>query len=105
MDLPRLCEASGVGAEISGERLPIWADSRSWQCDPVALALHGGEDFELLFVVPARKTKHLESAYPDKLPVLSRIGRLRLEPGVVWSPCPGTVPQPLMAAGFDHFSG
>ncbi|MGA2262427.1 MAG: thiamine-phosphate kinase [Acidobacteriota bacterium] len=103
MDLPRLCEASGVGAEIFSEQLPMYPDSSGWQCDPVALALHGGEDFELLFAVPARKAERFEEAYPPGFPPLSRIGYLRRARGIVWAPRSGTAPQPLNAAGFDHF--
>jgi len=54
-DLNRLCEASGVGALIDSSLLPI--DNRVVELcgrralDPLQLALHGGEDFELLFTV------------------------------------------------------
>jgi thiamine-monophosphate kinase len=103
MDLPRLCEASGTGAEISGSRLPVFRPARRWQCDPVQLALHGGEDFELLFAVSARKAAKFEQAYPSGFPLISLIGRLRQEHGVVWSCAPGIPLQPLIPAGFDHF--
>ncbi len=42
-DLRRICEASGVGAEIDGGAIPIGGGSDLGQ------ALHGGEDYELLF--------------------------------------------------------
>jgi thiamine-monophosphate kinase len=54
-DLNRLCTASGVGALIDSSLLPI--DERVTELcgrralDPLQLALHGGEDFELLFTV------------------------------------------------------
>lgn len=54
-DLNHLCEASGVGALIDSSQLPI--DNRVVELcgrralDPLQLALHGGEDFELLFTV------------------------------------------------------
>ncbi len=54
-DLNRLCDASGVGALIDSSLLPI--DERVTELcgrralDPLQLALHGGEDFELLFTV------------------------------------------------------
>jgi thiamine-monophosphate kinase len=103
MDLPRLCEASGVGAEISGARLPVFAHARRWQCDPVQLALHGGEDFELLFAVPLRKARHFEEAYPPGFPPISRVGYLRKQHGVIWIPETGAKPRRLIPAGFDHF--
>jgi len=103
MDLPRLCEASKVGAEINGEQLPIFKEARKWRCDPTELALHGGEDFELLFSVPAGKERDIETAYPSWFAPLHRIGRLRRGKGVVHIPRPGIDPQPLIPAGFDHF--
>jgi thiamine-monophosphate kinase len=54
-DLNRLCKASNVGALIDSAALPI--DDRVTELcgrralDPLQLALHGGEDFELLFTV------------------------------------------------------
>lgn len=54
-DLNRLCVASGAGALIDSSLLPI--DERVTELcgrralDPLQLALHGGEDFELLFTV------------------------------------------------------
>ena len=54
-DLNHLCTASGVGALIDSSLLPI--DERVTELcgrralDPLQLALHGGEDFELLFTV------------------------------------------------------
>jgi thiamine-monophosphate kinase len=54
-DLNHLCTASGVGALIDSALLPI--DERVTELcgrralDPLQLALHGGEDFELLFTV------------------------------------------------------
>lgn len=56
-DLNHLCTASGVGALIGSALLPI--DHQVVELcgrralDPLQLALHGGEDFELLFTVRA----------------------------------------------------
>ncbi len=54
-DLNHLCTASDVGALIDSALLPI--DNRVVELcgrralDPLQLALHGGEDYELLFTV------------------------------------------------------
>lgn len=52
-DLRRLAEAGGVGARVEAARLPIAPATRraARDCggDAVALALSGGEDYELLF--------------------------------------------------------
>jgi thiamine-monophosphate kinase len=56
-DLHRLCKASGVGAEIDAAALPFPARFPSLceriAADPEALALGGGEDYVLLFTLPA----------------------------------------------------
>jgi thiamine-monophosphate kinase len=61
-DLNRMCAAGAVGALIDSSLLPI--DERVTELcgrralDPLQLALHGGEDFELLFTVkPADATR------------------------------------------------
>ena len=50
-DLTHLCEASGVAASIDETALPIGPQAQQ-ESDPVHLALHGGEDYELLFTAP-----------------------------------------------------
>ena len=53
-DLQRLCVASGVGAVVEVGKLPaVLAD----EADRVELALHGGDDYELLFTVAKKKAR------------------------------------------------
>jgi thiamine-monophosphate kinase len=57
-DLSHLCEESGVGAEIESRAIPrATVGSRAQQVD-LKFALHGGEDYELLFTsskqIPSR---------------------------------------------------
>ncbi len=55
-DLSHLCEESGVGAELHADLIPrarIGRDPRT-QVD-LKDALHGGDDYELLFTAPAKK--------------------------------------------------
>jgi thiamine-monophosphate kinase len=47
MDLMRLCAESGVAAAVDAEKLPRAAGAE------LAEALHGGDDYELLFTAPA----------------------------------------------------
>jgi thiamine-monophosphate kinase len=103
MDLPRLCDASGTGAEIFLWQLPLFPASAAWGCDPKEQALHGGEDFELLFSIRAEKIPRFESAYPRRLPRAHRIGRLTKKRGIVCIDAPGKHPRPLPELGFDHF--
>ena len=46
LDLHRLCVASGMAAEV--DRVPVARGAT------IERALHGGEDYELLFTMPAR---------------------------------------------------
>ncbi len=52
-DLPRLCSASGVGARLELNRVPRLklATTDKKKFDATALALDGGDDYELLFTV------------------------------------------------------
>jgi len=64
-DLCRLCEASGVGAVIESDLLPsvgVTRLERNRGVDPLRLALHGGDDYELLFTVPKSKAARLPRA-------------------------------------------
>ena len=78
-DLNHLCGASGVGALIESSLLPIdhpvveLCGRRA--LDPLQLALHGGEDFELLFTVKARDVARLPRKV-DGTPI-TRIGEIR----------------------------
>lgn len=67
-DLGRLCAASHVGAEVHADRLPVLPSTsraaRLLALDPTASALHGGEEYELLF-----------TARPDAEPQVSALGR------------------------------
>ncbi len=102
-DLPRMCAASGVGAEINISSLPVFRKSCLWDCDPVALALHGGEDFELLFAVPRSKALLLERAYPARFPRITNIGQMIPEIGRIWITESGKNRRRLLDKGYDHF--
>ncbi len=55
-DLAKICEASNVGAIIWEEKIPVsketLAFAKSIGKSPFNFALHGGEDYELLFTTP-----------------------------------------------------
>lgn len=60
-DLPRLCQASQVGASIDADRLPRVRLRRNaaGKFDSLQLALHGGDDYELLFTVAPRNVSRI----------------------------------------------
>lgn len=60
-DLSHICEASGLAAELDAAAIPlhalaVHAEQDGWVPSAMALALHGGEDYELLFTA-ARSVK------------------------------------------------
>ncbi|NWG12588.1 MAG: thiamine-phosphate kinase [Acidobacteria bacterium] len=102
-DVPRLCRASGTGAEIYAWCLPVFRECAERGWDPYSLALHGGEDFELLFAVRPQKLEVLKQRYPRGLPPLTVVGALTERGGVRIVKTPGSRPEPLPLEGFDHF--
>ncbi len=61
-DLRHICDASEVGAKIFAEKIPIDENLReisSENLDFLNFALHGGEDFELLFTADEKKMKKI----------------------------------------------
>jgi thiamine-monophosphate kinase len=69
-DLRRMCKASGCGAEIFAAQLPIHADATAGRkIDPLDAALFDGEDYELLFTIPAgQKDKLIADSGSEHLP-------------------------------------
>jgi thiamine-monophosphate kinase len=54
-DLTHICEESGVGAELQAEVIPRASVGKPLRQVDLRFALHGGEDYELLFTSPASK--------------------------------------------------
>jgi thiamine-monophosphate kinase len=54
-DLAHICEESGVGAEIQAEAIPRASVGKPLREVELQFALHGGEDYELLFTAPRGK--------------------------------------------------
>ncbi len=65
-DIKHLCQQSRVGALIQEANLPISphliAYAFKMRVDPLSWALHGGEEYELLFTVSPKKQHRLELA-------------------------------------------
>jgi thiamine-monophosphate kinase len=106
-DLRHVCAESGVGARVWAERVPrveIPATAeRAFgrrHLDPLQMALHGGEDYELLFTVPSKHAKRLRRApeYSD----LTAIGEITRGKRVVLVGADGRV-EPLVPGGWDPF--
>jgi thiamine-monophosphate kinase len=102
-DLGHLCAASGVGARLWADRLPmvrVPAALRARGFDPLRLALHGGEDYELLFTLPQRLRKKIPAACQGLR--VTRIGAITREKRIYLLGL-GSRPRVLVPQGWDAF--
>jgi thiamine-monophosphate kinase len=101
----QIAEASGTGARIDAALVPVDPGAVRWfalsGADPVLASLSGGDDYELLFTVPARSRGRLRTVLSQSrgLPV-TRIGELTASRELIVVRGDETVPLP---AGFVHF--
>lgn len=107
-DLPRLCKASGVGARLIAAHIPCVEIPSSLQklipernLDPLQMALHGGEDYELLFTVPPRKAKSLRAA--PGFSELTAIGEITKKKDLLIVSPDQTQVRKLPSLGWDPF--
>lgn len=106
-DLAHVCEASGVGARLHADRIPISDETRkvadALGLDPLTWALHGGEDFELCLTAPPDAAEPLEQGFGGQFDCpLTCIGTIQPGAGVTLCQSDGGE-VPLIAAGYDHF--
>ncbi len=103
-DLAHLCRESNVGALIQSAEIPIDKDVTKLcgrrALDPLALALHGGEDFELLFTVHPENAARLPKRVDGV--AISGIGEITNEPGKIRIAEKNRV-WDLEPQGFEHF--
>jgi thiamine-monophosphate kinase len=98
-DLAHLCEESGVGAEIQAEALPLAQAGKPAQKVGLRNALHGGEDYELLFTASGEKQVPRRIA---GVPV-TLIGRVRRDRHVLLKQN-HRPPSELRPQGWQHFA-
>jgi len=118
-DVARLCAASRVGARIDAGKLPVVSlqqREKSSRCGPhgprnsaahavetdgaLQLALHGGDDYELLFTVPPQKAGGIPPIFAG-VPLLS-IGEITKSRKILLVG-ESRVPTELCPAGWDPF--
>lgn len=106
-DLPHLCAESRVGAVIERSALPISSACRQYaeSCrqDAEALALAGGEDYELLFTVPARHRTRFQRASVQRRFRMTRVGRITPAKEGLRMTLPDGRQRPLPSSGYEHF--
>lgn len=102
-DTGKLARASGCGAQLHYDQLPLSSALLQAVGEERAreLALTGGDDYELLFSVPAARVDALASDLPSGEWRYTRIGTLRSEPGAVVER--GGAVIDFSPRGFDHF--
>ena len=103
-DLARLCKSSGVGARIYADQIPAvvvpGSLQRSRAFEPLSLALHGGEDYGLLFTVARRKASRIPRVFSRTR--ISHIGEIVRGSGVSIVTADGDS-SPLTPGGWDPF--
>jgi len=105
-DLGHLCAASGLGARVDAERLPLSAAyreaSRGSQT-PLEGALSGGEDYELLLAVPPSRLEAIRRAARAARTRVTVVGALEARRGIrVFR---GGIPLRTRREGHDHLRG
>lgn len=104
-DLSHICEASGVDATIAAETLPMLPEvvtiAKLAGREPQDLALYGGEDYELLFTVPAERADRLAHELFTATGVKA-IAIGSIVQGKALTLIRQGQPSPLLAAGWDH---
>lgn len=102
-DLDRLARASHVGARVFAARLPVVrvpATLARRRLDPLELALDGGEDYGLLFAVPAARAARVPRVFRGT--PITRIGEIVAGHGVRLVDDAGRE-RPLPPHGWDPF--
>ena len=101
----QLADASRVGAMIAADDIPIAPETRRWfeatGVDPVAAALSGGEDYELLFSAPVSRRRSIAAIgrLSDRIS-LTRIGRATKDQACVLV---RNGKEEALPTGYEHF--
>jgi thiamine-monophosphate kinase len=97
-DLAHICEESGVGAEVDSSAIPRASVGKPAHEVDLDLALHGGEDYELLFTAPASKP------IPNRIAgvTITQIGGITQSRRVILNNSKG-VGHELHPRGWEHF--
>jgi thiamine-monophosphate kinase len=103
-DLDRLCRSSGVGARIRATSLPAVRVPEALRCrgiEALNLARDAGEDYQLLFTVPARASRRIPRRRDGVH--ITEIGEIVRGRGISIISADGSS-SPLTPRGWDHFA-
>jgi thiamine-monophosphate kinase len=103
-EIIHICRQSGVGALIEESKVPLHPETEQqaikFNFDPITCALHGGEDYELLFTIHPSDFDTVQY-----MPDVFIIGEIRpAQEGVKLFTSGGNY-HPITAQGWNHFKG
>jgi thiamine-monophosphate kinase len=103
-DLGHILQASSCSAVIDPEKLTNWLPESSSVTNKQFLeaALYGGDDYELLFTIPAEKIKMIEKNWLDSFSCLTQIGEITSGEGLLLKKSNGKNMK-INTAGYNHF--
>ncbi|RJP73828.1 MAG: thiamine-phosphate kinase [Candidatus Abyssobacteria bacterium SURF_17] len=107
-DLGHICEQSKLGARIHADKIPV-SDTlkefcRAARLDPLAYAVTGGEDYELLFTLSPKELACLKSEWPEEFELpLTHIGEMDKAIKGINIVSPDGREQPLQVRSYEHF--
>ncbi|MBV5264129.1 thiamine-phosphate kinase [Pinisolibacter aquiterrae] len=105
LDLGRMCRASGVGARLVVDRLPLSAAARAaLAVEPVLIEriVGGGDDYEILAAVPPEASEAFAAGAEAAGVAVAEVGRIEAEAGVRCVDRTGESVA-LRLGGFRHF--
>ena len=104
-DLGHILEASGVGAVVRRDALPLTDliaacddGERAWRA-----CTAGGDDYELLFTAPAPRREAIAALAAPAGVSLHRIGTITADAGTLYVEGADRVRRPALLRGYDHF--
>lgn len=103
-EVMHLCKHSGTGAFIEEGKVPIHPDTErtalEFKMDPITCALHGGEDYELLFTIDEKDLDKIRF-----MPEVFIIGEMTDHADGVKLHTTGGNIYDISAQGWNHFKG
>ncbi|MFN3406979.1 MAG: thiamine-phosphate kinase [Caldimicrobium sp.] len=98
LDLYRICQASGVSAEIDETLIPIAKGATLYD------ALYGGEDYALLFTVPEYNLAKLQQISKNLKRSVYLIGRTKKGKNKLYLKRQEGLVEEIAPLGYDHFT-
>lgn len=99
----QICRASGVGARLERDQIPLPAGITRWISEEQAIewALYGGEDFELVLCL----SPEIAEAMKQQLAGAAIVGTITAEPTIVLTDRSGRYADNILSLdrGFQHF--